>query len=851
MFRATLKSLLSRKLRLTLSALAVVLGVMFVSGAFVLTDTLGKSFDNLFASVNENIDVQVTAKPKVQGQDDADIPSNMPAALVDNVKAVPGVKTVTPGVFTAGARLVGKNGKVLGGGFGPPQFGSNWNGEDTLVKLREGRGPQSDDEVAMDAATAKSSKYKVGQEVPILTLEAKARKFKLVGVFGYAGNRDSIGGAQVIAFTTPVAQRLLLGEPDVYSQIDVVRQDGVSRTELRDDIKAAVSGSDYEVRTREEVNDANSADIQEFLKFFNYILLGFAAVALFVGIFLILNTFSMLVAQRTRELALFRAIGASRNQVINSVLIEATVIGLIASVIGLATGIGIGALLAWVFANQGGSNIDIALGVPPAAVIASFAVGLGVTLIAALFPAIRASRIPPVAAMRDAATPDKPLTTITIAGGTVFAIGAAVLGAGLTGVGSSTTTLWLILAGVLVSFIGVALLTPIISRPVVSLLGRAFSWSIPGKLGRRNSARNPRRTAVTAAALMVSIALVTGVSTVLASATKSISKAVNEQLNAELIIAGQQTGPIPPSFDKAVLEKTEQLSGVKEVAAFSYDSAKIEGKNDFAVVVNNLASVRHVLGLKPKSGNFDRIGDNEVVVDDQTAKDKKVKLGDTITAQFMRGGEKTFTITGIYEHGETQNGFLFPPATSKNFRTDAVNQGFIKLDPAADVAKVEAEVDALLKDSPEVSVQDQSAFVKQTTSIFDTILVMIQILLALAIVIAVLGIINTLALSVIERTRELGLLRAVGLRRSQAMRMITVESVVISVFGALLGVVVGVGLGAAVVQALKEEGFTDMALPWGQMATYLVLSAVIGVIAAILPAIRAARLNVLNAIAYE
>lgn len=849
MIKATLKSLLSRKLRLILSALAVVLGVMFVSGSFVLTDTLGKSFENLFVSVNQTLDVQVTGKQKVSGQGDADIPTNMPASVVEKIESTSGVKSVSPYVFAAGARIVGKNGKVIGGGFGPPQFGQSWTGEDDLVKLREGRGPTAPDEIAMDVATAKTAKAKVGDSVPVLTLQPK-KTFKLVGIFGYAGDRDTIGGAQIVSFTTPVAQELLLGEKDVYSNVDVIAQSGVSQTKLRDDVKAAVGG-DYEVKTRDEVNESNASDIKEGLKFFNYILLGFAGVALFVGIFLILNTFSMLVAQRTRELALFRAIGASRGQVIGSVLIEATVIGLIASIVGLAFGVGIGALLAYFFANMGGSNLELALGVPPIAVIASFLVGLGVTWVAALFPAVRASRIPPVAAMRDAATPDKPLTGITTAGAGVFAVGAAVLGAGLAGTGSGTTTLWLILAGVLVTFIGVALLTPIISRPIVSLLGRAFSWSIPGKLGRRNSARNPRRTAVTAAALMVSIALVTGVSTVLASATKSIGKAVNDQLNAELIISGQQTGPIPPTFDKDVLTKTEELPGVDKVAAFSYDSAKVQGKNDFAVSVNDLGAVSSVLGLKAKTGDLTSIGDNQVVVDEDTAKDKNLKLGDTITAQFMRGGEQRFTITGIYQKSETQGGFLFPPSVSKSFRTDLPNQGFIKLDEGADAAKVEAEVDALLKDSPEVSVQDQSAFVKSATSIFDTILLMIQILLALAIVIAVLGIINTLALSVIERTRELGLLRAVGLRRSQAMRMITVESVVISIFGALLGVVVGIGLGAAVVQALKDEGFTDLALPYGQMATYLILSAFIGVVAAILPAIRAARLNVLNAISYE
>jgi len=850
MIKATLKSLLSRKLRLMLSALAVVLGVMFVSGTFVLTDSLGKSFDNLFAGINDSIDVQVTGKPKLEEQDGVQpLPANIPAATVAKIEAAPGVKTVSPGVFTEGARLIGKNGKVMGGGFGPPQFGAAWTGEDSLVQLREGKGPEAPDEIALDAATAKSAKVKVGDEVSVLTLQPK-KTFKLAGIYGYSGNRDTLGGAQVVSFTMPVAQELLLGEKDVYTQIDIRAKDGVSQTALKKNVEAAL-GSDFQVKTRDEVNEAQSADIKEGLSFFNYVLLGFAFVALFVGVFLILNTFSMLVAQRTRELALFRAIGASRRQVINSVLVEATVIGLIASVVGLLAGVGVGALLAWVLGNTGGSKIDLAVGVPPIAIIAAFVVGLGVTLIAAIFPALRASRIPPVAAMRDAATPDKPLTTVTTIGAAVFAIGAVVLGFGLSGAGSGTTTLWLILGGVLVSFIGVALLTPIISRPIVSLLGRIFSWSVPGKLGRLNSARNPRRTAVTAAALMISVALVTGMSTVFSSATKSIDKAVSTQLKAELIIAGQQNSPLPPTFDKTVVAKAEQVPGVKEVAAFYYEPARVDGKGTFAAAVNNLSSVREVLGLQPKSGSMDALSDNQVVVDDKTAKDWKLSLGSTVPIQFSRGEEQTFTVSGIYKKGDTANGFLLPDTVTKNFRKDAPNQAFIQLDPGASVSSVESQVDTLLKDSPEVVVQDQSAFVKQTTSFFDTILRMIQILLALAMVIAVLGIINTLALSVIERTRELGLLRAVGLRRSQTMRMITVESVVISLFGALLGIVVGAGLGAAVVQALKGEGITELAFPWALMSGYVVLGAIIGVVAAVLPAIRAARLNVLNAISYE
>ncbi len=843
MFRATLKSLLSRKLRLTLSALAVVLGVMFVSGAFVLTDSLGKSFDALFATVNKNVDVRITGKPKLEGGDGVNAPGTVPASLLATVSTVDGTKKAVPYVFADGARVIGKNGKVAAG-FGP-KFGQSWNPDDGITELRDGRAPTAPEEIAVDAGLAKSAELKVGDQVGVLTLEPK-KTFTLVGVFGYTGNRDSLGGEQSVAFTMPIAQRLMLAQKDVFTEISLVAEDGVAPEVLRDRVKAAV-GDEYVVQTGAEAAKAQASDIQEALSFFTYILLGFAGVALFVGVFLILNTFSMLVAQRTRELALMRAMGASRGQVINSVLIEAVVIGLVASVLGLGAGVGVGALLAWLFGSTGGGSLDLTVSVPPSAVIASFVVGLLVTMVAALFPALRASRIPPVAAMRDAETPDKPLTFITIVGAVVTAIGAGLLGWGLAGAGDAT--LWLILGGVLTAFVGVALLTPIISRPVVSLLGLLLSWSVPGKLGRRNSARNPRRTAVTAAALMVGIALVTGISTVAASAKTSVSGAVDKTVQADLVIAGAQTGPVPPTFDAEVVGATENLPGVRKVAAFYFEAGRVDDESAFVSAVNDLGAAKDILGLQVPG--VDSLAAGELVVDANTAKDRKLKAGSTVKVQLSRGESTTYTVAGVYAKSDLLAGYILADEAVKDFRVAAPAQGYVQLDGGADAAGVQRQVETLLRDSPEVTVQDRSAFVAQQTSGIDQVLVFIQVLLALAIVIAVLGIVNTLALSVIERTRELGLLRAIGLRRSQTMRMVTVEAVVISLFGALLGVAVGIGLGAAVVQALKDEGFNTLALPWIQMGVYLVLAGVVGVIAAVLPAIRAAGLSVLVAIAYE
>ncbi|RLQ03864.1 FtsX-like permease family protein [Micromonospora sp. BL1] len=849
MLRATLKSLLARKLRLLLSGLAVVLGVMFVSGAFVLTDTLGRSFDAVFADAYAEVDVSVEAKPKIDVSTAEGMPLStpMPASVLDRIKAVPGVADAKGVVAADGARMIGSNGKVVTS-FGPPQLGQNWLGESDLVEIREGRAPQADDEIVINTALAEAGKVKVGDRVGVLTLAPK-KEFTLVGVFGYSGGRDSIGGANEVYFTTPVAQQLMLGEPDVFSNVSVQAADGTTPEALRDEV-ARTLGADYQVKTGEQLAADASAGLKEGLSFFNKILLGFAAVALLVGTFLILNTFSIIVAQRTRELALMRAIGASGKQVIGSVVLEALAVGLIASVLGLAAGIGVGALLAYLFGQLAGGLTLAGLGVPASAVIGAFAVGMLITVIAALLPALRASRIPPIAAMQDVATPDRPLTKVTIGGAVVTGIGAVLLFLGLGG-HAGDSTLATILGGVLFAFIGVALLTPVISRPVVALLGAMFSWSVPGKLGRLNSGRNPRRTAITAAALMVGIALVTGVTVILDSAKGSIGKLAEDNIKAELVISGSTTGPRPASFDPAVLEKAAAIPGVRMVSGEYGDMAVVGGERTWVAASSNVAALQQIFGAKATAGDISRLAPDQMLVSSDTAKARNLAVGSTVPVQLSRGEARTYTVSGIYESSQLTNPVTLPPQATADFAIPQPIQGFLQLAPGTSVGAVQPQVEQLLADSPEVSVADRAAFIEQQTGQLDSLLQMIQILLALAIVIAVLGIINTLALSVLERTRELGLLRAIGLRRAQTMRMITVEAVVISIFGALLGVVVGTGLGAAVVEALKDEGITDLILPWGQMVTFLILAAVIGVVAAVLPAIRAARINVLGAIAHD
>jgi putative ABC transport system permease protein len=672
----------------------------------------------------------------------------------------------------------------------------------------------------------------------------------VVGIFGYAGGRDSIGGETTVAFTEPVAQELMLGQRGLYSQVNATANPGISPDKLRGDI-ATLLGSDYSVRTGKQVAADDSAGLKQFLDIIRNILLGFAGITLFVGIFLIINTFSILVAQRTRELALFRALGASRRQVLGSVLIEAAVIGLVASTLGLFAGLGLSVLLRKAFESFGSSNLPSpGAGVPIAPIVAAYVVGMVVTGLAALLPARRASQVPPMAAMREAATGNKPLTTLTIWGAAATIIGATAVGGALF-VDLRDYRLWTLMVAVLLVFVGIAMLTPAVSRPVVSILGRALSWSTAGKLGRRNSARNPRRTAITAATLMIGIALVTGVSVLGASLKASLDQLTTQDLHAQLIIAGDQTGNQPPTFDAAVIDSARQIPGVSSATAV-YSDLAWTGKELIPIEAGDPAALADVFSLKRQSGQLRTLHAGEVAVDEAFAKGRNLSVGKTLDLTTQRGGQRTFTVVAIFK----ASGLLPGPLLSVEdagtaFATPHPTQGYVTLSSGASLDAVQKQLNALLKDNPEVSVRNQADYTQQLASQINSVQVILYVLLALAIVIAVLGIVNTLALSILERTRELGLLRAVGLLRSQVAEMVTVESVVISVFGALLGLVVGGALGAAVVRALRDQGIPVLSFPWVTIGVFLLLAVIVGLVAAIVPAVRAARTDVLRAIAYE
>ncbi|WP_127503718.1 ABC transporter permease [Actinoplanes solisilvae] len=846
MIRATLAGLRARKLRLVLSGSAVVIGVMFVSAAFVLTGTLGRAFDALYTGVGEDFDVRVTAR-QLPGVGDEAATRPVPDALVARTAAVAGVATATGVVSEDGARLIGHDGKTVPAPLGRARLGNSWTGEHGPIRLRAGHGPASPGEIAISAALADAAGVRVGDRVGVLTQRPK-RVFTIVGIIGYTGGRDSLGGTHEIAFHPSEAADLMLSRSDVHSAIDIRVDAGVRPDELRGRLSIAL-GDDYLIETGYEVRAAQAAAAKEDLALVNQILLGVGGMTLFAGVFLVLNTFSILIAQRTRELALLRALGARRRQVVGSVLLEAALTGAIASVLGLGLGVGVGALLAGLADSIGAGGLDLILTVPPAAVVTSLVVGVLVTLLAALAPALRASRVPPMAALREAATPDRSLLRLTVAGAVVAAAGAAVIIVGFAG-GTEDPSLAAVLGGVLVSFVGFALLTPAVARPATRLLGRPFARSVPGRLGRLNAGRNPRRTAATASALMVGIALVTGVNVVLTSATASFDEQAGDYFRTDLIITGVASTERPPTFDPAVLGRARELSGVAGVSGQYTDVVQIGDRRVGVAAWDDDAALLTSVKVDRVAGSLGPLGPGEVVVDVATATAQGATVGSALTVTFSSGQRRTLTVIGTYT-SDFSSGWVLPRASIADMASRQPTFGMVRLAPGASKRDVRAGIDALLTDSPEITVTDRTGFVGILTGVFRTVMLFLQILLGLILVIAILGIINTLAMSIMERTREFGLVRVAGLDRGQTIHMITVEAVVISVFGTALGTAVGVGLGAAVVATLRSEGIQKLALPWPYLGAYLVLGAVIGVIAAILPALRAARVDVLRAIAYE
>jgi putative ABC transport system permease protein len=842
MIRATFKSLTARKLRLVLSSLSIVLGVSFVSGAFVLTDSLGKVFDDLFSTVSQNVAVDVRGTEVTSDGQGGEVRALLPQDLTTEIENVDGVREVQ-GQVQGQAQLVDQDGKAVSTG-GAPTFGFNWYDSDLLRSgtIVKGRPPSGPDEIAINRGLADRTDYEVGDQAPVLT-DQPLKKYTIVGIVEFDG-KGSYAGETDVYFDTPTAQQVL-NLQGRFTEITVAADDGVGQTELRDRIRAVLPPK-AEAITGEAAAEEQADQVKEGLGFFNTFLLTFALIALFVGAFIIFNTFTMLIAQRTRELALMRMLGASRGQVRRAVLLESVVVGLLSSVIGLILGIGVAIGLKALFGVFGAQLPDGPTIVALRTVIASFLVGTLVTAAAAFLPARRASRVAPLAALRDAATPDRSLKRQTIIGTLVLLVGAAAMTKALTDGG-----LQLLGLGTLLAFIGVAMLSPLVSRPVASFVGRLFNRRLPGRLGRENAIRNPRRTAATAAALMIGLALISAVTVLGSSLKASVAKITENAINAEFVL--NTNGP---GFPDAVLDAAKKQDGVSAVAGVKFDgmnlcdNASCKAAKQVFVTAFPSQAIGDLVNITTVDGS-DELAPDTILMSDEAAKSRKLAVGDPVRVQFSRSDVEQLTLGGTYETNQLIGDYLVDESKSADFAAQRNGAGLVGIDDSADADKVRAELDSALKEYPNVDVLDQSEFVGQAQDQVNQIVTIINILLGLSVLIALLGVINTLALSVIERTRELGLLRAVGMARKQVKRMIRTESVLICTFGGLLGLVVGSIFGVALQRALADEGVSELGFPVITLLIYLLCSALAGVIAAALPARRAARLNVLQAIATE
>ena len=847
MLRAAWRNLLARKLRLLLSTFAIVLGVGFVAGTSVFTATLGNSFDAIVdASVGE-----VVVRPQTDGdpQGGGFDARTLSGDLVDKLAAADGAVRADGNLAVEGVFVVDPDGQVVGGQ-GPPGIGLNFNEAPNAAgevpgSLSGGRAPEGPDEIALDVGTAERAGYSIGDTVPLVTASTRSQlETELVGTYEFSAG---LNGATLTFFGTDAMQKIFFDGNDVYTDIWVTGAEGTSPEELRDTVAAGLP-ADVEALTGDDVAQEQKDAIGQVLQFINIFLYVFVVVALVVGSFLIVNTFSILVAQRARELALLRALGASRRQVRRLVLLEAFVIALVGSTIGIGVGFGIAGGIKAIFGAIGLDLSESPLVFTATTLLWSYGVGIGVTMVAAYLPARRAAKVSPVEALRDGvAMPETTIRRRLIVGIALTALGAGTIAAGLIGEGGRAALL--VGIGILAVLLGVALSSPVIGRPLLALLRVVYrrTFGTIGQLSADNALRNPRRTAATASALMIGLALVATMSVLGQSSKASIDKIIATNFAADLVVSNAIGQPFSPS----IADDVAAVNGVQQVAPFRYAPGTVEGREDF-IAATDPDAFADMITLNLRDGSLGDFTGGTALVEEQRADDEGIAVGDTLTLRLPKG-EQDVDVAGIYEQNPAVGVpylFTLDEFVSGGLRPQD-NFVFVSLAAGATFETVEADVDEAVAGIPLVSVKDQAAYAEEQRAPIDQLLYIIYALLALAIVIAVLGIVNTLALSVIERTREVGLLRAIGMQRRQLRRMVRLESVAIAVLGAVLGVVMGVIFGVVLQQAIADQGIEVLQIPWLQLAVFVVVAALVGVLAAVLPARRAARLDVLTAIGTE
>ncbi|MFK0228234.1 ABC transporter permease [Streptomyces sp. NPDC090303] len=843
MFRTALRNVLAHKARLLMTVLAVMLGVAFVSGTLVFTDTLGQAFRNQSAKSYDDVAVSVTMYPNPE---EARKTPGLSQEVVDKVAKLDGVASVTPRV-DGFAGVPDKNGKLIGSGWSNKgtNFAPGKDGKDRAYSFVAGDGPHRADQIALDRDTADKGGYQVGDPVRVAT-NGPVKEYTLAGVFTTEDGAVNAGGSLVV-FDDAVAQKLYL-KPGFYRDLTVTAAPGASDGKILDEVLKVVPKS-ATGQTGKALADRQAKDIEAGLGALNQVLLGFAGIALFVGVFLISNTFTMLVAQRTKELALMRAVGASRKQITRSVLAEAGLVGLVASAVGYALGIGLAvglrsAMSAFDMKVPAG---DLVLGVTPA--VSAFGVGVLITMLAAWLPGRRAARIPPVAAMSSvhATASTKSLVLRNSIGAAFTALGVVliVLGAGQGGDDGRM----LIAGGAFLTLIGVIVLIPMLSRPVIALIRPLFVglFGVSGKLAGLNAVRNPRRTGATASALAIGLTLVTGLSVLGATVGSALDKVTTDQIKADYMVSMASGDGLSPE----ALTALEKAPGV--TALSPQQAGAFELKGDYTSVSGvTPGAIEKVLKLDVLKGSLSSLGGNTIAVDDDVATKRGLKVGDSVPVEYLDKQKGRLTVGAVYEANEFVSPVLADHklVTAHEEQAD-IRQIFVSTDGGASAAHERALAKAM-GDNPAITVMDHKDIRDSFGGPINMLLNIMYGLLGMALIIAVLGVVNTLAMSVFERQQEIGMLRAIGLDRRRVKRMVRLEAVVISVFGAVVGIGLGSFLGWAIGETFKSSlpGYV-LVLPWDRIGLFLVLAALVGVLASLWPARSAAKLNMLSAIKAE
>ncbi len=880
MFRVALKDLLARKRRLLTTGLAVMLGIAFLSGTQVLSSVLNDSIDSLIDDVYEGFDAVVRSPDADSVGFGQSIRSPLPASLVETAAAVDGARVAEGGVETTTAQLVGADGEVVGSDFGPPTLVSNWLQDETLRlgRLTEGRGPTGDDEIALDFKTAEDAGYVVGDRVTVGAPEGPEH-FELVGLVGLGEDGTRSSGAKVLVFDTPVAQRI--GQvPDAFNYIAVAADDGVTQDDLV--VRLVNALPDQQVLTGEQFADESADAISQFVDILTTFVSVFGWVAIVVACFIIYNTFSILVAQRTRETALLRAIGARRRQVLTATLIEACVVGFFASVVGIVAGVLLAGVMKWFMGNF----FTVEPGLPSvtvASVVLAFSIGIGVSVLSSLVPAWRSTRVPPIAALSDVAIDRSNVSRARVVWGALTLVtGAVLLTLGLADVGPSP--LFVLGAGAFVILVTLSLvLGPLIAAPISRLLAKPFSLRgrVTGRLAGENAARNPKRTAATAAALTIGVTLVSLIAILATSVKASVDDAVSSSIDADYVVSAGTF-----AFGVGVpADRVEQIAALDDVAAASpmrfspvrlldaYAQQQVAeqgdsgsglgapsgaqdqappGQDDFAFGIDP-ATFFEVIDLGAMEGSVDDLTEGTFATIASVAEQRGWQRGDLVPFYFARTGVQELRLEVVADRDVGQGSYFLPLSTFDEnvqpmFALDVLV--YVQATDGADLDGLREQLDEIVADLPKVEVQDLTEFAEAQTGPIDTFLTVIYALLGLAVIIALIGIANTLSLSILERTRELGLLRAVGMSRKQVRRTVLIESSIIAVLGTLIGLVLGIGFALALSVRLAADN-PDLflfRLPVGQLVIIVVVAALAGVVAAVAPAWRASRLDVLRAI---